>query len=57
MGEIVWCAKHKEGWCAVKPNRKFSDDVNSVVTQCGYFISLPWGCELRTPTCEECRRI
>ena len=52
----VWCAKHRDGWCAIKPNRKPPDDIDQVATRCGYFICLPWGLEKREPTCSECRQ-
>lgn len=39
----VWCAKHRDGWCAVKPNRQPAEDAFQVETKCGYFICLPAG--------------
>lgn len=50
----MWCAKHRDGWCAIKPNRQPPEDVFQVETRCGYFIFLPWDFADREPTCREC---
>ena len=53
---VIWCAQHKDGWCAIKPNRKPPEGVSQVETKCSHFICLPWGIAPRTPTCIECRK-
>lgn len=57
MAEPMWCVKHRDGWCAAKPNKRFAEAATSIATKCGYWIALPWGCELRFPTCEECQAV
>jgi hypothetical protein len=52
----VWCARHRDGWCAVKPNKKFDEGATSVPTKCGHFVILPGGMDKRQPTCDECRK-
>ena len=55
MTRMVWCVRHRTGWCATSPNRKFRDGASNVHTKCGYTVVLPYGCEFREPTCEECQ--
>lgn len=55
--EKVWCAKHRDGWCAVKSLREFNEGVASVPTLCDYWVSFPMGLEQREPTCEACLQV
>ena len=52
---VVWCVRHREGWCAVRGNKQPSDDENNVPTLCGFFVTMPFGIECRVPDCKECR--
>lgn len=54
---LRWCVKSREGWCAVKRNKKPSESAFSVPTRCGYEINLPFGVEERVPTCPDCVRL
>lgn len=49
-----WCVKHREGWCAVKGNRRFAEDADSVPTLCGHFVIFPGGIKRGEPDCPEC---
>ena len=49
-----WCAKSREGWCAVVPDSEPVEGSWSVETACGYGITLPWGYDLRAPDCSDC---
>ena len=53
----VWCARHREGWCATASGRTFRDTAINVATRCGHFVVLPGGCERRVPTCKDCRAL
>lgn len=53
----VWCVKHRDGWCAAKPNRTFGEDAENVATKCNHYVTFPLGCEKREPTCDECRTL
>lgn len=50
----VWCVRHKDGWCATKPNRKYRESAWCVPTRCGYYVHLPYGIAKREPTCPDC---
>lgn len=50
----TWCVKNVDGWCATATGRPFKEAACNVRTRCKFFISLPWGCEEREPTCPEC---
>lgn len=52
-----WCAKHRDGWCAAKSNRKWDEDTWSVPTVCNQFVIGPLGCKRGEPSCLECREI
>ena len=39
----IWCAQHRDGWCAMRPNRKPAEGVFQVKAVCDHFICLPWG--------------
>lgn len=49
-----WCVKARDGWHFSVPNKPHSPEAASVKTACGYFVTLPYGCERRTTTCKEC---
>jgi hypothetical protein len=49
-----WCAKHRDGWCAVLPDQEPDEDGDGVNTVCRYVIALPGGFAHRQPDCEEC---
>jgi len=55
--KAVWCVRHRNGWCAVFDGRCPSEDAWEVPTKCDHFIHLPWACEKRVPTCEECKKM
>ena len=52
----VWCAKHKNGWCALASQPasqpRYRDNMK---TKCKHFVMLTGSIELREPTCEDCR--
>lgn len=50
----VWCVKHRDGWCAAKPNRPWDERAFNIGTRCGYVIVLPLGSKKGEPTCLEC---
>jgi hypothetical protein len=52
-----WCAKSRDGWCLLKPNRKPCDGAFQVRTKCEHFICLPGGFAKREPTCPDCRKL
>lgn len=52
-GEPVWCAKHREGWCAISGNEEPAEGAG-VETLCGYAIPFPAGFDHRRPTCDGC---
>jgi len=49
-----WLVKHRDGWCAAKPNRKWDEREFNAPTVCGHFVILPLGCKRGEPTCLEC---
>lgn len=49
-----WCAKHRDGWCAVVPDEAPAEGTFSLHTLCGYGITLPWGFDHRVPDCPDC---
>jgi hypothetical protein len=55
--QSVWCAKHRDGWCAAKTNEPWDERAFNVPTMCGYFVTLPIGCKKGEPTCLECLEI
>jgi hypothetical protein len=56
----VWCVSFadngKKQWCAVKHGRKPAETTTQVPTKCSQWIVLPGGSQLRTPTCDDCRK-
>lgn len=52
---IVWCVKHKSGWCATYRGRKPDPEAWSDKTRCGYYVILRSDSARREPTCLECR--
>lgn len=50
----VWCVRHRDGWCAVRGNFEFPEEITSVETVCLHFVTLPGGCEKRLPDCQQC---
>lgn len=52
-GDPVWCAKHREGWCAISGNEEPAEGAG-VETLCGYAIPFPAGFDHRRPTCDGC---
>lgn len=52
-----WCAKHRDGWCAVDPDVEPEEGTDSVHTLCGWVITFPGGFDHRAPDCPECTAI
>lgn len=51
----VWCVKHREGWCAMKGGAVPSENADSDETECGSFVIMRIGSEIREPDCTDCR--
>ena len=51
---MIWCVRHRDGWCATATGRRCTDGAWNVGTKCKHFIVAPTGCEVRKPTCPEC---
>lgn len=53
----VWCAQHREGWCACKWSRRPAEGADNVPTKCDHFVALPFGFARRTPDCAMCHQV
>ena len=53
----VWCVRHEDGWCAIEGNQERSAEDLHIPTECGYIVTVPFGCERREPTCPECLEV
>lgn len=51
---VRWCAKHRDGWCAVFPDAEPDEGTDWVRTVCIGGINFPGGYERRKPDCPEC---
>lgn len=57
MGKMVWCIRHKDGYCASKTPSTMPEEADSLPTLCDHFITLPTGIRRGMPTCGECLKI
>lgn len=57
LSYVRWCAKHKEGWCAVVPDRAPAEGSDGVPTLCEYVVNFPGGYDRREPTCADCLNV
>lgn len=55
--EKMWCVKNQGGWCIIADGKPFPESQDCVETVCGMVIILPWGCEKREPTCDDCKKM
>lgn len=52
--EARWCAKHRDGWCAVAGDQEPPEGMDNVPTVCSHVVVFPGGFDHRTPTCPDC---
>jgi len=57
VGKMVWCIRHKGGYCASKTLNEAPDYKDSLPTLCDHFIALPTGIRKGMPTCAECLKV
>lgn len=51
-----WCVLDRFGiWCAVLDDEEPPEGVWNVQTECGDWITLPFGIDFRYPTCPDCK--
>lgn len=53
-GTRVECVQHRDGWCAVKPDRGLDPDATTDETVCDHIVIMRLGSRKRQPTCHEC---
>jgi hypothetical protein len=51
---MVWCIRHKNGYCASNTPDQEPVYKDSMATLCSHFITLPTGIRKGMPTCAEC---
>lgn len=49
---VCVCVKHRDGWCATRLRQVRYRD--SIKTLCNHYVTMPYGVELREPTCALC---